>query len=459
MQATGYRRVPASAAEHEATATLEGQSKRLRAAAVRAGLELVAMYTEPHEGSQQFRRMLDDAVPSSDGPTGEATAIVLPGLEVLGGTARARALRVLQLLASGIRLEVAGIEGATGLEEALRRDWAEREGGERHSERVREGMRRRALRGLALGRPPYGYRIEQRRLHIEPDEAAVVRDVVLMYLRDGLGIRRIAAALNDRGLRTRRGGPWSAAAVRDMLRNPVYGGTYRRLGVIVAGAHRAIVTAGEFEQIQRVMSGRRTAPSEQERHEYALAGLARCGYCGNRMIGVRRPAQHEGTLVYYQCESATNHGRCSYHTRRAEDLERDVLERLSRGEVTVQTIGLEDGAGNATAAELARLQTRRDALDLEVVRAVERWAGGEWSFGHLLAEAGPRACASLEAEERASVLAQAPAPSTELRAEDARERLLSSWGELAVEERRRLLQQLLVEVTVTDDAVRVAAVG
>ena len=453
MQATAYRHAPPAGASPteaiEPTATaLAEQAAAIEAACRAHDLDLVATYTDAAGEWAQFHRFAHEARVTPNAGTARL-ALVLPRLEVLGDTARDRAMRALQLAATGQRIEVAG---APALEAALLADWRGRTAPERHRERVREGMRRRALRGQPLGRPPYGYRVAGQRLEVEPDEADVVREVARMYLREGLGVRRIAAALNDRGLRTRRGGPWSAAAIRDMLRNPVYIGTYRRLGVIVAGAHHSILSRPDFDDIQHFMAARRTAPSEQERHHYALSGLARCGYCGNRLIGVRRPGTGDATLVYYQCESATNHGRCSYHTRRAEDLEREVLDCLASGEIG--PAGTTEG-DTPVEAEVRRLEGRREGLDREVGRAVEHWATSEWSWGHLLAEAGPRALDALDADDRIRLLSEPPRRGFV----ETRLDLVEGWDDLTAEERRSRLQQLMVEIVVTDDAVRVAALG
>ena len=57
-------------------------------------------------------------------------------------------------------------------------------------------MRRKAVRGEVLGRPPYGYRVGPRRkLELISEEALVVRYIFRLYLQDGLGIRRIAGQL------------------------------------------------------------------------------------------------------------------------------------------------------------------------------------------------------------------------------------------------------------------------
>jgi len=121
-------------------------------------------------------------------------------------------------------------------------------------ERVRAAMRRKAVRGEVLGRPPYGYKVGiRRRLELVAEEAVVVRYIFRLYLQDGLGIRRIAGQLNDEAIPTRRGGRWSMVTVRDLLRNRVYLGTYTRFGVKVPQSHPPLVSA---EEVASALDGR-----------------------------------------------------------------------------------------------------------------------------------------------------------------------------------------------------------
>lgn len=459
MPAFGYRREPSDLDTPESVArAFDAQGMAIASACARRGLELAAMYSERSysertyaggggprgvdaiESRPQWLALIHDAADLVAG--GQPTTLVLPTLRVLGDRARDRLVGALQAAATGATVILASDEP---LSDAMRSTWEARDEGDRHAERVREGMQRRALRGYALGRPPYGYRVQEHRLQVEPDEVRVVREIVRLYLQDNLGVRRIAATLNDRGLTTRLGRPWSATAVRDILRNPSYLGTSRRLGVIVSAAHEAILSRAEFDAIQGRMSDRRTAPSEQLRREYLLSGLARCGYCGNRLIGVRRPgADHE--LLYYQCESATNQGRCAYHSRRAEDLESEVRALLANlvGDLELPPLD--------PAAEVERVEVRRRGVQRELDRAIAAWTAGEWGTARLIAEAGPSALDDLELEAQLDALASAgPAPRPD---PDAEHQLLEGWDGLPFDDRRELLRRILEEVVVTDTDVR-----
>ena len=192
------------------------------------------------------------------------------------------------------------------------------------------------------------------------------------------------------------------------------------------------------------MSERRTAPSEQQRREYLLSGLARCGYCGNRLIGVRRPGAG-AELVYYQCESATNQGRCAYHSRRADDLESEVRARLV------------NAAGNLALPapdphlEVERLETRRRGLNREHrprPRGLDRGPvdAARASSPRRVPPRSRTSTSERQLEALAARPAAAPSPPGE-----AQRQLLEEWDALPFEEQRALLRRLLAEIVVTDD--------
>lgn len=384
------------------------------------------------EGWPAFSALLD-ALATMPG----RTTVVLASAEVLGERALERAQRLLALAASGALVRLADASTPEG---ALRAAWLGRAPDERRRERAREAMRKRALRGQVLGRAPYGYAIEGRHLVIDPAEAEVVRRIVSLYLDGHEGVRRIARLLNEDGIKTRLRKPWSAGSVRAVLRNPAYTGTYRRLGVVVTGAHPALLRRGQFEEVQARMARRRTAPTEQERHAYLLAGIARCGHCGGRLLGARRSTA-SGVRTYYRCASATNQGRCAYHSRRAEELEQAVRDALAAGKVA--------DAHRPVSARTA--QARRIALDRQVARTLERWTGGELTYRDVVRQAGEP---SLEAVRRAS-----DRPATHIDSATAGARLAAEWDSLDFASKRALLMDAVAEVVVRDRTVRVLRRG
>lgn len=450
MQAVCYARVlPA--------APLEAQQRAFIEYCSHSGLDAGPTFIESAEDSSaEFRRMLRELRGGHRG----GTAVVVATLAVLGDSVRDQVRRYLQVEAAALSLRIA--DGSEA-DSALLRAWAERDGRERRRDQVREGMRDRALRGEVLGRAPYGYRAVDRHLHVQPEEAKVVREIFRRYLDEGEGVRVIARHLNEAGIRTRRGGAWSMVSVRGVLRNPVYIGTYRRLGVVVATEHESLVTRGRFYAVQERLAERRTSGGPQQRGEYLLSGLATCGYCGNRLIGVRRTRKARGTedaavvYTYYQCESRTNQSRCDYHTRRTEELEAIVRQRLEQGPPAGDTAG---ERRELSAEEAARLEAKRLGLRRKLDTLVERRMRGEWTAERLRAEATDMVLEDLQAEERLEAIADRSRTLRDgtLRApalEASWHRLVEEWDALSFDERRTLLREVVMSIVVTDEDVRV----
>ncbi|TAJ17289.1 MAG: hypothetical protein EPO65_11450 [Dehalococcoidia bacterium] len=395
------------------------------------GYRILATYQDTADapGGPRFAALLDACSASDDRLT-----VVLASAEVLGDRALDRAQRLLALSAVGALVRLAD---ASTPEAALRAAWQGRRPDERRRERARESMRKRALRGQVLGRAPFGYAVADRALVVDDEEAIVVRRIYSMYLAEHEGVRRIARALNEDGIRSRLGKPWSAGSVRAILRNPVYTGTYRRLGVVVSGSHPALLKRGEFEEVQARMARRRTAPAEQQRHLYLLAGLARCGYCGGRLIGARRSNTTGPARTYYRCASATNQGRCSYHSQRTEDLEEAVRQAIESGKF----------AAAPKTSTPRTTEARRLALDREVARILERWVAGELTYRDVIRGAAEP---SLEAVRLTMGLVR-----PRLEPEAAAARLVRDWDALDFDGKRALLQDAVAEVVVRDARIRI----
>ena len=336
-------------------------------------------------------------------------------------------------------------------------------------EKVNAALRKKAVRGEVLGRPPYGYKVGARnRLEVVDDEAVVVRYIYRLYLQEGLGIRLIARRLNEEGLRTRRNTPWSMVSIRDILRNRAYLGTYQRLGVRVPGTHTALVSPEDFRRVQDRLSERRTNYTPRKVSGFLLSGMLICGYCGNRLIGVSRKqtwtrrgdgSEQVASYRYYQCESRTNQGICSYHTHRAEELEGEVRDRLARLDPNELAAGGDDSTMvGQWQAEMKRLKERLAHVDRRLSRYLEQAASGKGDSEKLRAQGLDLAEERLKVEEElrdAEWRSEHYAFATERRRERqaALDLLVGQWSDLPVPEGQQLLKELIENVMVTDEEV------
>lgn len=397
----------------------------------------------------------------------ENAVVVVDRLACLGRDPREVVRSYFQIV--GLGATVACMSGEDeDATEALIAHWSARDKRDRLSERVRMAMRRKAVKGEVLGRPPYGYRAGlRRRLEVVPEEAAVVRYIFRLYTQEGLGIRLIARRLNEEGYRTRRGGNWSMVTIRDILRNRVYLGTYSRFGVRVPGSHQALIAPDDFRKAQDRMAARRTAGGPRHVSPFLLSGLLICGACGHRMIGVTRRqtwtrrsdgASSSAQYRYYQCGSRTNQSVCGYHTRRVDQLDEEVrLATIAALERAVMGEDAEEDHGDELASP-TRLRGQLRNVDRELDRLMEQVTAGRVSgerFQALSVELAQRRLAleeQLAAAEARHQARQARAERRERR-QEALHQLRDCWAELAFEERQVVLRETLARVLVFDDRV------
>lgn len=262
--------------------------------------------------------------------------------------------------------------------------------------------------GRVLGRTPYGYRSSAEGM-LEPvaHEAQVVRRVFDWYTgRDGgdvapIGMRTIVQRLQDDGVSTRSGKPWSTAAISLMLKNKAYVGTYERYGFMVAGNHEPLIERAVFNAAQTRMSKPRVGmavPADPDA-PFLLGGLVRCGHCAHSIPGLsrkrtwQRKDESVATKVYRYYEfaecptrrrsrGATEDSagwRAECPSWRADDLEGLVKQRIL----------------SLSAVEQAEITPRDADSDLDQLfedarrrfaSAVEQVAIGKGDLEHLSAE-------------------------------------------------------------------------
>jgi site-specific DNA recombinase len=173
-------------------------------------------------------------------------------------------------------------------------------------------MERHAAAGRWVGGPhPDGYRLnpETKRLAIDEERAPVVREIFTLYTRKRLATRAIANLLNERGSRTRTGGPWSAHTIRWLLTNPAYLGQVTFRDTTVQHAHEPIIDQAVFNAAGRLLAARGEARTHRaaSSSEYHLTGRIRCPRCGKGFIGT---AAHGRSKIYryYTCWTRARYG-------------------------------------------------------------------------------------------------------------------------------------------------------
>lgn len=398
------------------------------------------------------------------------TVVAVDSLGALGSDLGQAALRLLEIEQTGCGVLIA----ASG-HEAFRElfdTWADRGDGTPVSEKVRSAMRRKAVKGEVLGRPPYGYRVgPRRRLELVPEEAVVVRYIFRLYLQEEMGIRKIAGQLNSENVATRRGGRWSMVTVRDILRNRAYLGHYSRFGTTVTGSHPSLVSAEDFRRVQDRLQTHHGATRTRTVQPFLLSGLVYCGKCQNKLIGVSRRQswttkageKKSAGYRYYQCESRTNQSACAYNTQRAQELEGRVRLSLKDDERPVtrfRRAGNVDGYLVDLIGQVDRVEGRIKRNRRQVEELVADAAHGHITVERMKSLGGELAREHLELESelaaaRDRLKAQHNEAERQKHLEALREKLVRDWDTLPFEALQAALRDIVDRVEVDGEDVRV----
>ena len=320
------------------------------------------------------------------------------------------------------------------------------------SGKIRASMQEQAMWGKGLGRPPFGYRYtEDGDYEVIRDEAVVVELIYRLYTRDRMGMRLIVQHLNERGITTRRGGRWSVVSVRDILKNPVYIGTYTRFGLRLPSSHEKIIDAATFREARDIVESRRPRGRVSRAEPFLLSGIAFCDDCGNKMMGVTRHQRwtnkngdrNRKTYRYYQCQSRNNQSVCGYHTWREADLEGTVLAQIPMA---------------IKAKELDRLDaTSRNGNVDEPLKAIwgERVKNAERRFLQAMRKTASGGADTDHLEEALNELDEARKGAERSETSVDVDDVLRKWEELSFVDKRDFLITHVAKVEVADHMARV----
>lgn len=200
------------------------------------------------------------------------------------------------------------------------------------AQNVRRGQQISATKCQSIGgNRPLGYVTgPDKRFVVDPEGAAIVRQVFDRYIA-GESQAEIVKALNEQGLRTLKGRPFTHNSLRTILKNEKYIGVYTYMdSVRVEGGVPAIINEETFRRAQELMKINKRAPAHKwSKADYLLTEKLFCGTCGGMMVGVSGTGKSGTKHHYYMCNNRrgtkTNKTGCTKKNVRKEWIEELVL--------------------------------------------------------------------------------------------------------------------------------------
>ena len=121
------------------------------------------------------------------------------------------------------------------------------------AERIRDKIAASRRKGMWMGgNPPLGYDVKDRKLVVNAEEAAVVREIFERFIACG-SATALARTLRAEGVVTKRGRPMDTGTFYRLINNRVYIGEAVHKGSAYPGEHEAIVPRALWDKVHGIL--------------------------------------------------------------------------------------------------------------------------------------------------------------------------------------------------------------
>ena len=240
--------------------------------------------------------------------------------------------------------------------------------------RLNDGRKSSAKKGIWSGKTVFGYRFnkESKQLELVEGEAPIVRKICDMVL-EGYPFLTIADELNKLGYRTRKGNPFQMHNIKSIINSPFIRGhvevnwvnkvTKEKELTVVRDSHEAIITEGEYAQIQKILESRAKHHSNiKVKPMHFLQGLLKCKVCGLTTViqADSNPSGKSGNYYIRICKGCHANFGCNIKVVEG------ILEKVLEG-YTDDIKNKIDELANANQGEItADLNKRKKELEVAI---------------------------------------------------------------------------------------------
>lgn len=351
--------------------------------------------------------------------------------------------------------------------------------------RLVRGRESSAAEGKYIGSiPPYGYsrvKLPDQKgytLAPNPDEAAAVQKIFELYTH-GSGTKIIANYLNDHGIPTRCGEPWTYSTVAGITANPVYIGKikrgycrqYRTMDEngnvrkqikhmastddyrLYDGLHPPLIDESTFSAAQKIRAEKSAGTPKVKagkNMQNAFCGLIYCAECGKRIARTVSSIER-GSTARFRCVNVRN---CHNGTADYALVENEIISALKRRldgyKVKVEAADFADEIGESKKL-IEKAEAEIKALKAQLERAFTLVEQGVYTVElfrerkeKLSAELAEKEAFLSAAEKRLDELQRGGAAQSALI--PAAEELLANYDDMIPAEKNALLKAILQKI-------------
>ena len=228
------------------------------------------------------------------------------------------------------------------------------------------------------GSVPLGYKVDEQKNFVVNEETAPIVKKMFEMLVGGNTYADIIRYLNERGIKTSRGGKWNKSSFHRIFSNRRYLGKYIYHDEEIDGGMPRLIDDELFAAAQKVLEKYAAAPSRgKAKIEYLLSDKLICGHCGNKMTGISSTSKSKKIHHYYKC-AGNGKGICKKRTIRKQFIEDEIISAIvgERGILTDEFIDL-------VAAE-TYLLIQAEQNDTEIKRLESLVAENQKAINHLI---------------------------------------------------------------------------
>jgi site-specific DNA recombinase len=183
---------------------------------------------------------------------------------------------------------------------------------------IMKGLRRKHEQGGTPFKPPIGYLSKRellgaqdiRSVIVDPVRAPLVKLAFTLYSTGEWSLKRLAAHLEEQGLRSRGTRryperPLGDNRIQTMLRNPYYMGIVAWNGKRYPGKHDRLIDEDTFDRVQALLAAARVAGERPQKHHHYLRGTVVCDECLGRLLYGRHRGRGGRQYDYFCCNNRT----------------------------------------------------------------------------------------------------------------------------------------------------------